>query len=134
MATATTAAHAKPQARSDAGQANAAIPRRAWVSIDSGFTTLVPVATLAIAAFTYLTIRIDSVATELRGEIKRHAERTDDKIDKLTERMDKLTERTDNKIDRLTDKIDRLSAETNDKFDRLTDKLNELLIAQSRAN
>jgi len=141
MATATTAERAEPQAQSGVGQTNAATPRRAWISIDSGFATAVAVAALAFAAFAYLNTRVDnlggrldSVATELRTEIKRSAERTDDKIEKLNEKMDKLTERTDDKIDKLSDKIDKLSAETNDKFDRLTDKINELLINQSRAN
>jgi len=118
------------------------------VSIDANFVAVATLLALALAAFGYLNSRIDTlsgrldnVATDLRGEIKqvgtemkRYAERTDDKIDKLTEKMDKLTERTDDKIDRLNDKIDKLSAETNDKFDRLTEKLNELIIAQSRAN
>jgi len=163
MATATTPEHVEPQLQSNAGQAYAATPRKAWITIDNGFATAVAMAALAFAAFAYLNTRIDtlggkidSVATELSAEMKRYAERTDDKIEKLTERTDnkieklsaetnskfeKLSEKferlsaeTNDKFDRLNDKFEKLSAETNDKFDRLTDKLNELIIAQSRAN
>jgi len=37
-----------------------------------------------------LDAKIDKVATELRGEMKRYAERTDDKIDRLTEKINEL--------------------------------------------
>jgi len=152
MATATTAEHAEPQLQSNAGQAHAATPRKAWIAIDNGFATAVAMAALAFAAFAYLNTRVDTlsgkldnVATELSAEMKRYAERTDDKIEKLTERtdnkidrlndkFDKLSAETNDKFDRMNDKFDKLSAETNDKFDRLTDKLNELIIAQSRTN
>jgi len=37
-----------------------------------------------------LDAKIDTVATELRAEMKRYSERTDDKIDRLTEKINEL--------------------------------------------
>jgi len=114
MATVTAAEHSEQRARVEpiAQRTQRAESRR--VSIDVNLATLIAVGALAITAFTYLNIRIDNVATELRGEIRGVNER----IEKVTTEM--------------RGEMKRYSERTDDKIDRLTEKINELLVAQSR--
>jgi len=104
MAQATTVEQAEPRTvAGKAVQANESVARRAWVSIDSGFATLIAIAALAVAAFSYLNSPIDNLNSRIDS--------LDAKIEKVSAEVKRYSERTDDKIDRLTDKINELIIE-----------------------
>jgi len=135
MATATTPEHIETHARAEpvAERTQRAESRR--VTIDVNLATLIAVGALALTAFTYLNIRIDSVATELRGEIRG----VNARIDSLDAKLDKLSaeQRAENR--EINAKIDKQGAEINAKIDKQgaeisarLDRLFELVASQGR--
>jgi|GEM_PF-452439 len=150
MATATIPEQAEPRAARLAeplirAQPDEPVTRRAWVRLDSGFATIVAIAALAIAAFTYLNIRIDNVAGELRGEIrsvntridtlssemsgkldkvsdemKRYAERTDARFEQFSAEMKRNSERTDAKLEQLSAEMKRYAERTDARFEQFS--------------
>jgi len=120
MATATTVEHSVPQA-SQVAQAPPRVGSRK-ISIDANLVAIASLFALALAAFGYLNGRLDTLSTELRGEIRA-----------VNAKVDTLSSEMNARFDKVNDKIDRLSSDVNGKIDRLTDKINELIIEQSRA-
>jgi len=105
------------------------------VTIDVNLATLIAVGALALTAFTYLNIRIDSVATELRGEIRG----VNARIDSLDAKLDKLSAEQRAESREINAKIDKQGAEINAKIDKQgaeinarLDRLFELVASQGR--
>jgi len=124
MATATTSEHVEtpPRAEPVAERTQRAESRR--VTIDVNLATLIAVGALALTAFTYLNIRIDSVATELRGEIRG-----------VSARIDSLDAKIDRQGAEINAKIDKQGAEINARFDKVNERLDrlfELVASQGR--
>jgi len=155
MATATTVEHAEAQPRAEA----VVVPptsevrgRSLWASVDGSTMTLIAIATLAIATFTYLNIRIDNLGSELRGDIKNVNTRFDSlssemsarfehvnaRFDKVNERFEQVNvrfEKVNERFDKVNERFDKVNEkidQTNERIDRLTEKINELLIEQRR--